>query len=185
MTALKTKPLKPKETTSKRKVAKRKITSPIGDLYIEATAEALTSLYWAEKKTPTMSHGEDSAQAISQAQAILDQSEKELKEYFLGQRQNFSIPLSPEGTSFQKQVWGSLQKIPYGETVAYGWQADKIGNPKAVRAVGTANGANPLAIVIPCHRVIRADKSLGGYGGGLPMKKFLLSLEADNLSYPH
>jgi len=86
-------------------------------------------------------------------------------------------PVAPEGTAFQRSVWCELQRIPYGETISYGELARRVGNPKAVRAVGLANGSNPIAILIPCHRVIGSDGSLVGYGGGLPIKQALLALE--------
>src|ERR1700688_3149557 len=102
---------------------------------------------------------------------------RQLREYFAGKRTEFSLPLAPEGTAFQRSVWRQLQAIPYGETISYGELARRVGNPKASRAVGSANGANPLPIVIPCHRVIAGDGTLGGFGGGLPTKQTLLALE--------
>jgi methylated-DNA-[protein]-cysteine S-methyltransferase len=102
---------------------------------------------------------------------------RQLREYFAGKRAEFDLPLAPEGTAFQRSVWRQLQEIPYGETISYGELARRVGNPKASRAVGSANGANPLPIVIPCHRVIAGDGSLGGFGGGLPTKQTLLALE--------
>jgi methylated-DNA-[protein]-cysteine S-methyltransferase len=101
----------------------------------------------------------------------------QLTEYFAGQRQRFELPLAPEGTPFQQRVWRELQDIPYGVTISYGQLAARIGQPTASRAVGLANGSNPLAIVIPCHRVIGANGTLTGYGGGLPIKERLLALE--------
>ena len=98
-------------------------------------------------------------------------------EYFAGKRQNFSLPLELEGTEFQKKVWQALQKIPYGQTKTYGQIAKEIGKKKAVRAVGNANHNNPIAIIIPCHRVIGANGKLTGYHGGLEKKEFLLTLE--------
>ena len=102
---------------------------------------------------------------------------RQLREYFAGKRADFDLPLAPEGTVFQRSVWRQLQQIPYGETISYGELARRVGNPKASRAVGSANGANPLPIVIPCHRVIAGDGTLGGFGGGLPTKQTLLALE--------
>jgi methylated-DNA-[protein]-cysteine S-methyltransferase len=102
---------------------------------------------------------------------------RQLREYFAGKRAAFDLPLAPEGTAFQRSVWRQLQEIPYGETISYGELARRVGNPKASRAVGSANGANPLPIVIPCHRVIAGDGTLGGFGGGLPTKQTLLALE--------
>jgi len=101
----------------------------------------------------------------------------QLTEYFAGQRRRFELPLAPEGTPFQQRVWRELQDIPYGVTISYGQLAARIGQPTASRAVGLANGSNPLAIVIPCHRVIGANGALTGYGGGLPIKERLLALE--------
>ena len=102
---------------------------------------------------------------------------RQLREYFAGKRTRFDLPLAPKGTEFQRAVWRQLQDIPYGETISYGELARRVGNPKAARAVGSANGANPLPIVIPCHRVIAGDGSIGGFGGGLPTKEILLALE--------
>ena len=102
---------------------------------------------------------------------------RQLREYFAGKRADFDLPLAPMGTTFQRSVWRQLQEIPYGETISYGELARRVGNPKASRAVGSANGANPLPIVIPCHRVIAGDGTLGGFGGGLPTKQALLALE--------
>ena len=107
----------------------------------------------------------------------LREAAKQLKDYFAGKRTRFDLKLAPEGTDFQRQVWKALRTIPYGKTISYGELAGKIGNPKAVRAVGGANGKNPIPIVIPCHRVIGADGSLTGFGGGLETKVALLALE--------
>jgi methylated-DNA-[protein]-cysteine S-methyltransferase len=101
----------------------------------------------------------------------------QLEEYFAGRRRRFELPLAPRGTDFQRRVWRALSDIPYGKTISYGELARRIGNPSASRAVGLANGANPLPIVVPCHRVIGADGSLTGFGGGLPIKRKLLALE--------
>ena len=103
----------------------------------------------------------------------------QLAEYFAGGRQDFDLPLAPEGTSFQRTVWQALTRIPYGETTSYSTLAQRIGKPQASRAVGLANGANPLPIVVPCHRVIGADGSLTGFGGGLDIKRKLLALERE------
>jgi methylated-DNA-[protein]-cysteine S-methyltransferase len=105
----------------------------------------------------------------------------QLQSYFAGERKNFELPLVLEGTDFQKRVWTALQKIPYGQTISYKKLAETVGSPKAVRAVGAANGANPIPIIIPCHRVIGHDGSLTGFGGGLPLKKRLIELESHQL----
>jgi len=102
---------------------------------------------------------------------------KQLLEYFAGKRREFEVPLDLRGTEFQVAVWRALCAIPYGETISYAEQARRVGRPSAPRAVGAANGANPIAIIVPCHRVVNADGKLGGYGGGLPLKKRLLALE--------
>lgn len=111
------------------------------------------------------------------ARNTLDALSAQFVEYFAGERREFELQLAPRGTEFQRRVWTELQRIPYGATISYGELARRLGDPKAVRAVGRANGANPIWIVIPCHRVIGADGSLTGYGGGIEVKRKLLELE--------
>jgi methylated-DNA-[protein]-cysteine S-methyltransferase len=111
-------------------------------------------------------------------QAVLTRLRRELDAYFSGRLRSFSVALEPHGTPFQKRVWAALAQIPFGETRTYGQQARAIGQPSAVRAVGAANGRNPIGIVLPCHRVIGAKGELTGYAGGLEAKEFLLKLEA-------
>ncbi len=106
-----------------------------------------------------------------------DRAVAQLDEYFQGRRRSFDLPLRPEGTDFQRKVWAALLTIPYGTTITYGQLAERIGNPAAVRAVGRANGVNPIPVIIPCHRVIGAGGALTGFGGGLPLKEALLHLE--------
>ena len=108
---------------------------------------------------------------------LLGQAKQQLAEYFAGQRQAFDLPLRMQGTPFQQKVWAALREIPYGETRSYGQIAAQVGNPKASRAVGMANNRNPIAIIVPCHRVIGANGSLTGYAGGLSVKEELLALE--------
>jgi methylated-DNA-[protein]-cysteine S-methyltransferase len=108
---------------------------------------------------------------------LLKKARQELTEYFAGTRQSFDLPLCPSGTAFQQRIWQVLQTIPYGTTISYQQEAEAAGSPHACRAAGGANGANPIVILIPCHRVIRADGSLGGYSAGLQRKAFLLQLE--------
>ena len=145
----------------------RTISTPIGRLIAKANTDAVTYLDFAgdEVEDERCDH------------PILLQLEQELSEYFCKKRQTFSVPLSPEGTEFQKGVWDTLLKIPYGSTVSYAEEAKMLGSPKAVRAVANANGKNPIAILIPCHRVISSDGSIGGYTGGVWRKEFLLLLE--------
>ena len=109
---------------------------------------------------------------------LLRRTAEQLREYFAGTRRTFDLSLAPNGTDFQRQVWQTLASIPYGETISYAELASRVGRPRASRAVGAANGKNPLPIVLPCHRVIGANGSLTGFGGGLPTKRFLLDLEA-------
>lgn len=109
--------------------------------------------------------------------ATFAETTRQLRAYFAGELEQFDLPLAPDGTPFQLKVWSQLCEIPYGETISYGELARRIGNPKASRAVGLANGSNPIPIVIPCHRVIGSNGKLTGYGGGLPIKEKLLALE--------
>jgi methylated-DNA-[protein]-cysteine S-methyltransferase len=122
-----------------------------------------------------------SAESVEGETELLLKAAAELKEYFAGKRKSFDLPLSPQGTAFQQKVWNALILIPYGETRSYKQIAGSIGSPAACRAVGMANNKNPIAIIIPCHRVIGADGSMVGYGGGLELKKYLLALESANL----
>ena len=108
---------------------------------------------------------------------VVDEAERQLRDYFAGRRREFDLALDARGTAFQRRVWDALLEIPYGGTWSYADLAERVGSPRGFRAVGAANGRNPLAIVIPCHRVINSGGKLGGYGGGLPLKKKLLELE--------
>lgn len=144
--------------------------SPIGPLTLVADGDALTAILFREEPaTP-----EPSSPVIQATIAQLD-------EYFARQRTEFTIPLSPTGTPFQKRVWQELSRIPYGQTISYGELARRTGNPRASRAVGLANGKNPLPIVVPCHRVIGANGDLTGFGGGIERKEALLALERRSL----
>lgn len=113
--------------------------------------------------------------------SLLQEPIRQLRAYFAGELENFDLALAPQGTPFQQKVWGELCRIPYGETISYGELAKRIGNPNASRAVGLANGSNPIPIIIPCHRVIGSNGKLTGYGGGLPIKEKLLALERRQL----
>ncbi len=146
--------------------------SPIGTLTLVSSDGVLSGLYMGEHR-----HGPGERALGERVHSGFEQAEAELREYFDRKRTRFTIPLAMEGTAFQKQVWQRLCAIPFGETRSYGQIAEEIGNPKSVRAVGLANGRNPVSIVVPCHRVIGSDGSLTGYGGGLERKKFLLELE--------
>jgi methylated-DNA-[protein]-cysteine S-methyltransferase len=148
------------------------IPSPVGRLRLVADAHGLRQVGFERErhpKAPSLDWIRDAAR-VAFARTQID-------EYFEGRRQVFELPLHPLGTPFQLEVWHALAGIPYGATVSYGEVARRIGQPQAVRAVGAANGRNPLPIVLPCHRVIGSDGSLTGFGGGLPTKRFLLALE--------
>ena len=159
----------------------RRLDSPIGPLLLAASATGLRALYMSRQR-----HVPDAPEANWKAVAlddrpqyeILERAVAQLDEYFAGTRDTFDLPLDLEGTTFQKSVWTGLCAIGFGETISYGELARRIGHPKAVRAVGLANGRNPVSIVVPCHRVIGADGSMTGYGGGIERKRFLLGLEA-------
>jgi methylated-DNA-[protein]-cysteine S-methyltransferase len=114
---------------------------------------------------------------VEEADGVIAETLQQLDEYFAGTRRDFDVPLAPHGTLFQLAVWDALRAIPYGETTSYGDIARSVGRPNAVRAVGQANGRNPIAIIVPCHRVIGSDRSLTGYGGGIERKRYLLGLE--------
>ena len=147
--------------------------SPVGKLLLTGNGKDLTGLDFQEGShpvTPQKGWIDDEkpfAKVIAQ-----------LETYFAGDLKQFDLPLAPRGTDFQMSVWKALRSIPYGETISYGELAERIGNPKAVRAVGGANGKNPIAIIVPCHRVIGSDGTLTGFGGGLPIKEALLKLES-------
>jgi methylated-DNA-[protein]-cysteine S-methyltransferase len=148
--------------------------SPIGKLFLSADGEAVTGLYMDVPDMPLAASTDRSHQAIA---APLAAAAVQLEQYFAGVRRDFDLPLSLAGTPFQREVWHALTEIPYGETVSYGELARRIGNPRGSRAVGRANNRNPVSIVVPCHRVIGADGSLTGYGGGLERKRWLLAHE--------
>src|SRR4051794_9600938 len=146
-------------------------------LRLTATDSALRSIHFLPED-PGPSPAADSQVA---ANPVLAESVRQLRAYFAGTLRDFSIPLDPQGSDFQKRVWRQLETIPFGEIRSYTQVAEAIGSPRAVRAVGAANGANPLPIVVPCHRVIGSSGKLVGYGGGLPLKKRLLTLEGCNM----
>jgi methylated-DNA-[protein]-cysteine S-methyltransferase len=151
------------------------VASPVGRLRLIARGDALTGI-WFE-------HGRDArkgdASLVPGGSAVLERAKAQLEEYFRGERREFDLPLAPAGTEFQRRVWQRLLAIEYGVTTTYGALAQELGNPNASRAVGLANGSNPIPIVIPCHRVIGANGALTGFGGGLPIKSALLDLERE------
>lgn len=149
--------------------------SPVGTLTMVADVEGLRAILW-ENDDP--SRVKLPATEQDDNHPLLLETEKQLREYFEGTRTEFSLPLSFQGTDFQKTVWRALLSIPFGETRSYMQIAQQIGNPKAVRAVGAANGKNPISIIAPCHRVIGSGGSLTGFAGGLKAKEMLLALES-------
>jgi len=172
--------------------------TPVGVLTLISTESALVAVWWGEddparggrslkragkeeRTGPEAARGRTPrAPAVTEGQAVpvLEAAETQLREYFAGVRKTFDLPLDMRGTDFQKRVWRELLHIPYGETSSYATIAERIGEPQACRAVGAANGRNPISIIVPCHRVIGADGSLTGFGGGLKAKAFLLEHEA-------
>lgn len=148
--------------------------SPTGELLLLSNGEALTALHMTAGKYVPAMHAD---WVRDERRPVLTQTMRELDAYFLGKLRAFTVPLAPEGTDFQRQAWRALTQIAYGKTCTYGQQALQMGKPKAVRAVGAANGKNPIGIIIPCHRVIGASGALTGYAGGLHNKEFLLKLE--------
>jgi methylated-DNA-[protein]-cysteine S-methyltransferase len=152
------------------------ITSPVGALKLVAGDRGLAAVLWendSPRRVPLPALRED------RAHPVLCQAESELGDYFAGRRTAFSVPLDFRGTDFQKKVWGLLLEIPYGETRSYGQLAAQLGDPNASRAVGAANGRNPISIIAPCHRVVGAGGRLTGFAGGLEAKARLLALEAN------
>lgn len=151
------------------------VASPVGVLKIVASDKALVAVLWEDdnpRRVPLSASGEDDRNNL------LCEAERQLSEYFSGSRRSFSLPLDMRGTAFQKSVWKALLTIPFGETRSYGELARAVGNPTASRAVGAANGRNPLSIIVPCHRVIGSSGKLTGFAGGLNAKRVLLDIEA-------
>ena len=144
------------------------ISSPVGSLVLRASNKGLVSIDRGKAAR---------VKGAAKAERNVALAASELAEYFAGKRRKFTVPLDLHGTPFQLQVWQTLRRIPFGKAVSYGEEARMLGKPKAARAVGSANGRNPIPIIVPCHRVVAGDGSLGGYSAGLPMKRKLLALE--------
>lgn len=147
--------------------------SSVGTMYIVASEKGLQGVFWKKQPVECV----DSLQAESNTLRTIKSTIQQISEFLEGQRREFDLTYDIQGTEFQKRVWKELSKIPYGKTVSYSFIAKKLNQEKAVRAVGTANGRNPLSIIVPCHRVIAANGTLGGYAGGLDIKTKLLELE--------
>lgn len=159
----------------------RQLSSPLGTLLLTSDGAALTGLYMGR-------HAEDEARetmpaaAWKRSDSAFRAAVEQISAYFEGELTRFDLPMHPAGTAFQQRVWQELRRIPYGAAISYAELARRIGRPSASRAVGGANGRNPISIIVPCHRVISADGSLGGYGGGLDRKRWLLAHEAETLT---
>jgi methylated-DNA-[protein]-cysteine S-methyltransferase len=151
------------------------IESPVGELLLVGDGERLFGLHMQAGRRP--GHVPPDSKAASEP---FGAAREQLGEYFAGERTEFDLPLAPVGTPFQEEVWSALREIPYGQTASYGELAERIGRASASRAVGMANGRNPISIVVPCHRVIGASGALTGYAGGVERKRFLLELERGN-----
>lgn len=161
-------------------ILKKEIKTPIGKMLCLASNKGIVFLEFLDKNNYMdldYSEGNIDDNKDSKAYGIIEKLEIELKEYFLGKRREFSLALIMKGSDFQKRVWEELLRIPYGKTISYKEEAEKLGNPKAYRAVANANGRNHIAILIPCHRVIASNGLLGGYSGGIEKKEYLLDLE--------
>lgn len=154
------------------KSVQRKIDTKFGPIYLTASEKGLQSVYFDQQAVPM-----ETSSSNDSIKQILDRTQIQLEEYLDGRRKEFDLPMDVQGTIFQKHVWQQLTKIPYGETRSYKDIAIALNDKNASRAVGTANGKNPLSIIVPCHRVITTNGSLGGYSGGLNNKRKLLTLE--------
>ena len=162
------------------KLSFMEMASPVGQLKLVATETALVAVLW-ENENPNRVRLAELVE--NKKHSVLLETQKQLNEYFAGQRQIFDLPLDFEGTEFQQKVWQALLTIPFGETRSYKQIAEQIGNVKAVRAVGAANGKNPISIIAPCHRVVGANGKLVGFAGGLENKDVLLKLEHNHFVF--
>ena len=160
---------------NERRLVYKSVDSPIGRLKLVGTDQGLAGILWENERPGRVGW---SASVEEPSHPVLVEAERQLNEYFLGRRKAFSLRLDFAGTAFQREVWGALLTIPFGETRSYAEIAGQIGRPSAARAVGAANGRNPIAIVAPCHRVVGATSALTGFAGGLGAKAWLLALES-------
>lgn len=149
--------------------------SPLGTLTLVASDVGLQAVWWPDDQRAQPPGERDDTHPI------LVRAVSELREYFAGQRRDFTVPLDPAGTPFQRSAWQALATIPYGRTITYGEQARRLGDPAKARAVGAANGRNPISIIVPCHRVVGASGALTGFAGGMDAKRWLLEFEREHL----
>ena len=157
-----------------RTLCRTDVTSPVGQLGLVATETSLVAVLWPDEQDGRVVFSDP---PVSGSNQVIRAAATQLNEYFDGDRRSFDLPLELRGTEFQQSVWNALVDIPFGETSTYGKQAVAIGRPRAIRAVGSANGRNPLSIVLPCHRIVGADGKLTGFAGGLDTKRWLLDHE--------
>jgi methylated-DNA-[protein]-cysteine S-methyltransferase len=155
----------------------QKLKTTFGPLHVYADEQKLWGIFFPQNHDANIKWGRETLDLVKKSNKIIDLLSKQLEQYAAGRRTDFEIPMLLQGTEFQLAAWKTLMKIPFGKTLSYAEQAKALGKTKAVRAVGSANGRNRFPILIPCHRVIASDKSLGGYAGGLALKKKLLALE--------
>ena len=172
---IRTNALQKKKGETKMTLFYKEMKSPVGQLKLVASSNALIAVLWQEERPNRVKLG---TMNLDPQHPILIEAERQISEYFVGERIDFDLPLQIDGTEFQRKVWRALREIPFGETKSYQDLARAVGSPKASRAVGAANGKNPLSIVVPCHRVVGADGALTGFAGGLETKAALLALEA-------
>ena len=161
----------------REKLSCQVLDSPLGPLYLVAEDAGITGLFFPEEIGDELLQAASNPEQGGAKLTLFQQARMQLEEYFAGSRREFTLPLIPQGTVFQQQAWEALRLIPYGQTISYREQAARLGSAAKARAVGQANGRNPISIIIPCHRVIAADGTLGGYGGGLERKRWLLRHE--------
>ena len=162
--------------------ARTTIDSPVGELTLIASDAGLRAVLWQDDRVTRVPLPADIVD--DPGHPVLRAAVAQLGEYFAGTREDFDLPLAPEGTPFQQKTWEALRAIPYGETISYGEQARRLGSPSAVRAVGAANGRNPISIIVPCHRVIGSNGSLTGFAAGLEAKAWLLRHESSEAALP-
>ena len=152
------------------------MTSPVGELRLIAGDNGLRAILWGAEDAERIASIDDD-ELVEGTTPVLDEAISQLEEYFAGTRREFDLPLDPAGTEFQQSAWMVLRTIPYGQTISYGQQAEQLGDPNKARAVGAANGKNPLSIVVPCHRVVGSNGHLTGFAAGIDVKSWLLDHE--------
>lgn len=172
----KTETMEMRETTMTERLSMTTMQTPVGELTLVASGEGLRAVLWPGEHLDPVPKGERAGDDPRAGEILVD-AVRQLEEYFAGTRQEFDLPLDPHGTEFQLRAWEVLRTIPYGRTITYGEQARRLGDVRKSRAVGAANGRNPLSIVVPCHRVVGADGSLTGFAAGVETKAWLLRHE--------